>query len=84
MLEDGSYDAFVVDAVEEVADDRAQGADAPEGPALRLELTILSGPHKGEVVAMRTAGLGLGELDALGMPATLTVVDGRPLLVIDR
>lgn len=77
MLEDGTYDAFVVDAE---ADPSA--TDGP--PALHLELTILAGPHKGEVVSMRAAGLGVSEVDALGMPATLTVADGRPSLVLDQ
>lgn len=77
MLEDGIYDAFIVDAVTE------PGA-AGEPTALRLELTILAGPHKGEVVGMRAVGLGVDELDALGMPATLTVRDGAPTVVVDR
>lgn len=71
MLDDGTYDVFVVDAE----------ATAPDG--LRLELTILAGPHKGEVVSMQTAGLGVDEVDALGMPGTLTVRDGRPAIVLE-
>jgi hypothetical protein len=77
MLDDGTYDVFVVDA-EEVP-------TAPGEPAtLRLDLTILAGPHKGEVVTTQAAGLGIEELDALGMPGTLTVREGRPSVVIDR
>jgi len=72
MLEDGTYDAFVVDA-EDVG-----------GGVLRLDLTVLTGPHKGEVVSLRAAGLGVDELDALGTPATLTVLDGEPAVVLDR
>lgn len=43
MLEDGTYDAVVV--------------DAEEGPAphsTRVELAIAAGPHKGELVAIVT------------------------------
>lgn len=77
MLEDGTYDAFVVDAATEPA-------IPGEATALRLDLTILMGPHKGEVVSMRAVGLDIDELDALGMPATLTVRDGEPTVVVDR
>jgi hypothetical protein len=72
MLPDGAYDVFVVDAE----------AGGPAG-ALRLDLTILAGEHKGDVVSMQAAGLAIDELDALGMPGTLTVVDGEPTLVLE-
>jgi hypothetical protein len=71
VLDDGVYDAFVVDAT-------------ADGRALRLDLTILAGPHKGEVVSMRAEELGVDELDCLGLPATLTVTDGAPSIVLDR
>lgn len=71
MLEDGTFDAIVVDAT-------------ATGDELRLDLTILAGAHKGEVVSMRAVGLGVDEVDALGMPATLTVRDGEPSVVLDR
>ncbi len=71
MLEDGSYDVFVVDA-------RALGPDD-----LQLDLTILGGPHKGEVVTMRATGLDLTEIDAIGMPGTLTVSGGDPSVVLE-
>ena len=67
MLPDGTYDVFVVDAE----------AGEPAG-ALLLELTILAGDHKGEVVSMRADGLGVDELGALGTPGTLTVEAGEP------
>ncbi len=73
MLADGVYDALVVDA-----------ARCGEATALLLELTIVSGAHKGAVVSVRAEGLGIDELDALGMPATLTVVGGEPTVVVDR
>lgn len=66
VLEDGTYDALVVDATP--ADDGS----------CRVELTILAGPHKGEVVTVRRAGLADRALDLLGIPATLTVSDGAP------
>ncbi|MEO7573108.1 MAG: hypothetical protein ABIX10_11810 [Acidimicrobiales bacterium] len=72
MLPDGTFDVFVVDAA----------TDGRDG-ALRLELTILSGEHKGELVPMRVMGLGLDELDALGMPGTLTVQGGDPSLALE-
>jgi hypothetical protein len=74
MLADGSYDVIVVDA-----------STIPDGPdELRLDLTILAGEHKGEVVPMRASGLGVDEVDVLGVPGTLTVLDGAPSIVLDR
>jgi len=32
---------------------------------------------------MQAEGLGVDELDALGTPGTLTVVDGQPRLVLE-
>ena len=71
MLEDGEYDGIVVDA--EV-----------EGDAVRLEVTVLAGPHKGEVVAVQAVGLELDPLDALGMPVTMVVADGAPRVTFDQ
>ena len=70
MLEDGTYDAFIVDVT-------------PVGDALHLDLTILAGAHKGEVVSVTAVGLEVDELEALGMPATITVTDGEPAVAID-
>lgn len=72
MLPDGTYDVFVVDAEAEGPGDR-----------LRLDLTILAGEQRGEVVSMRADGLGVNELDALGTPGTLTVAGGEPSLVLE-
>lgn len=72
MLPDGTYDVFVVDVEAEGPGDR-----------LRLDLTILAGDQKGEVVSMRADGLGVSELDALGTPGTLTVAGGEPSLVLE-
>ena len=72
MLPDGTYDVFVVDA-------------AAAGPtALRLDVTILAGDQKGEVVSVRAEGLEVDELDALGLPGTLTVAGGEPSLVLEH
>ncbi len=73
MLPDGAYDVFVVDA-----------STDGDGGALGLDLTILAGAHKGELVSMRADGLGVDELDALGLPGTLTVLGGQPSLVLDH
>jgi hypothetical protein len=72
MLPDGTYDVFVVDA-----------ETIGPGDRLRLDLTILAGGQKGDVVSMQAEGLGVDELDALGTPGTLTVADGEPTLVLE-
>ena len=72
MLPDGTYDVFVVDAE----------ATGP-GDRLHLDLTILAGEHKGEIVSMQADGLGVDELDALGRPGTLVVEAGRPSLTLE-
>lgn len=71
MLEDGTYDVIVVDAER-------------EGGTVRLELTILSGPHKGEVVSTLASGSAIDVIDALGVPGTLTVQRGEPSVVLDQ
>lgn len=72
MLPDGTYDVFVVDA--------ARGGPS----ALLLEVTILAGDQKGEVVSVRAEGLEIDELDALGLPGTLTVAGGEPSLLLEQ
>jgi hypothetical protein len=72
VLDDGTYDALVVDA-----------ADA-EGGGVSIELTIVSGPAKGEVVAVIGHGLRGDPLDLLGVPGTLTVAGGTPSLRLER
>lgn len=73
MIPDGTYDVFVVDATPEPGD--------PQG--WHLELTILAGEHKSEVVAVRASGLRGSELDLIGMPGTLTVQNGEPHFRVD-
>jgi len=70
MLEDGIYDVIVVDAEH-------------DGDRVRLELTILDGPHKGEVVSTLATGSAIDVIDALGLPGTLTVRGGEPSVMLD-
>lgn len=74
VLADGTYDAFVIDAEEIGPGDQG---------AVRVELTITSGEHKGDVVAVR-GHFGRGSaIDLLGMPAILVVAEGVPRLELD-
>jgi len=74
-LADGTYDVFIVDAREDALDDGTE--------VMHLELTITSGAQKGEVVPLTATGLGRSDIDLLGMPATLTVTEGAPVIVVD-
>jgi hypothetical protein len=65
-LPDGTYDAMVVDAQEQ------------EDGSVAVDLTIIAGPSKGDVVTLRASALDSDPLDLLGIPATITVADGRP------
>ncbi len=47
------------------------------------ELTLVSGEHKGEVVRVASSAALADPTDAIGMPATLTVEDGRPRVRLD-
>jgi hypothetical protein len=71
VLDDGVYDGIVVDA-------------EAEGDAVRVELAVLAGRHKGEVVVVQAAGLPGDPLDLLGTPVTLTVADGAPRVAFDQ
>ena len=67
---DGDYDAFVIDVVDE-----------PGGQ--RLDLTIVAGELKGQVVSV-SSETPVGDFaELVGMPATLTVRDGAPSVAID-
>jgi hypothetical protein len=70
-LADGRYDVLVVDAT------------ADEGEFV-IELTILAGEHKGEVVGLRAAGLDVDELELLGLPGTLDVENGVPRFAVEK
>lgn len=65
-LPDGTYDALVVDTSEH------------DDGSVSVELTIVAGPAKGEVVSLRATGLDGDPLDLLGVPATITVAEGSP------
>ena len=71
-LPDGTFDAVVVDAHE--------GADG----SVSVELTIVAGPAKGDVVTLRATGLAGDPLDLLGVPATITVTGGAPSVRFER
>ena len=71
QLPDGHYDVLVVDAT-------------IDGDEFVIELTILSGDHKGEVVGVRASGLHVDELELLGLPGTLDVENGVPRFAIDE
>lgn len=78
MLDDGTYDVIVVDA------DLLEGQALGGADVIRLDLTILAGEHKGEMVSMRATGLAVDEVTALGLPGTLTVRAGEPSVILDR
>jgi hypothetical protein len=65
-LPDGAYDALVVDAT------------GHDDGSVSVDLTIVAGAVKGEVVTLRAAGLTGDPLDLLGVPATITVTGGVP------
>jgi hypothetical protein len=71
VLEDGTYDAVVVDA-------------ADRDDATSLDLTILGGVHKGEVVTIEARGMDIDEVELLGMPGTLVVENGVPVFTVER
>lgn len=77
-LPDAAYDVFVVDAVVE----EDPGGDATRR-VVHLELTIIAGEHKGEVITVAARGLPGEDVELLGMPGTLTVTDGRPAFRVD-
>ena len=67
-LEDGAYDAFIIDA--QARDD-----------GVALSLTITSGEHRGDVINIVTSTFATRDaLSLLGLPCTL-VVDGDALYV---
>jgi hypothetical protein len=72
VLEDGTYDAIVVDA-----------DVGPEPGSLTVELAIAAGPRKGEVVALTVHDNGRDPLDLLAVPATIVVADGRTALTLE-
>jgi hypothetical protein len=76
LLPDGTYDVFVIDADE-------TGETNDDIPVLHLSLTILTGERKSEVVELVADHLRWSSIDLIGMPGTLVVTDGAPVLRID-
>ena len=70
MLDDGTYEVVVVDATDDAG-------------VVVLDLAVLTGPHKGDVVTVRAGGLDQDPLDLLAIPATLTVAGGEPSVRLD-
>ena len=71
-LADGSYEVLVVEVV-----------PAPSRAEMQLELALVTGAHKGDVVRVRAEGLRRDPVDLLGLPATLIVSEGEPELRFD-
>ena len=72
MLPDDTYDAFVIDARNE--------RDQHDNAVTRVELTITSGEHKGDVVAVRASHLARDPIELIGLPVSLVVADGIPVV----
>lgn len=70
-LDDGVYDAIVIDARED------------DGNVLRVDLALTSGAHKGDVITVAGDAFARDAIELLGLPATLRVVDGEPRLTLD-
>jgi hypothetical protein len=67
-LADGVYDAFVV------------WAETRDDGALALDLTITAGARKGDVVSVRATNAPRDAIDLVGLPCTLRVSAGQPLV----
>jgi hypothetical protein len=74
MLEDGTYDVFIVDANE----------DDDDVDVVHVTLTILDGAHKSDVIVLHARGLGRDSIELFGLPGTLAVRDGVPHLALDE
>ena len=73
VLEDGTYDAVIVDA-----DETEVGSGG-----LHVELTIVAGPDVGQVVSVRGRFEVVDPIELLGLPATIVVADGRPDVTVE-
>ena len=71
-MRDGSYDVFIVDA------------ETIDESTMRVEIAMVSGDDKGDVIAMRGPHLARDPIELLGLPGTLIVRDGVPRLEVDR
>jgi hypothetical protein len=68
---DGTYDAMVVDVREQ------------EDGSVAVDLTIIAGPAKGDVVTLRAPTLDGDPLELLGIPATIVVSGGEPAVTLE-
>jgi hypothetical protein len=73
MLEDGTYDVFIVDANED-----------DDVDVVHVTLTILDGAHKSDVIVLHARGLARDSIELFGLPGTLVVRDGVPHLALDE
>ena len=73
MLDDGTYDVFIVDANDDERDD----------DVVHVTLTVISGEHKSDVVTLHARGLQRDSATLIGLPGTLVVRDGVPHLDIE-
>lgn len=85
VLADGTYEVIVVDAadVEDADVESADVEDADVGTTVRLELAIVTGPSKGDVVVVRAEHLPVSAVEALGLPGRLVVTDRQPEVVLE-
>lgn len=70
-MPDGRYDVFIVDA------------ETIDESTMRVEIAMVSGDDKGDVIALRGPHLARDPIDLLGLPGTLVVRDGVPRLEVD-
>jgi hypothetical protein len=67
-LDDGVYDAFVV------------WAETRDDGSIALDLTITTGVRKGDVASVRATNAPRDAIDLVGMPCTLRVRAGQPVV----
>jgi hypothetical protein len=67
-LADGVYDAFVV------------WAETRDDGTIALDLTITTGASKGDVVSVRATSAPRDAIGLVGVPCTLNVRDGAPVV----
>jgi hypothetical protein len=75
-LPDGRYEVIVLDV-----EDDPTAVDPPDDRP--VQVTILTGEHKGEVVDLVAHGLVGDPLDLLAAPGVLHVEHGTPRLTLD-
>ena len=71
-MADGTYDVFIVDA------------ETIDETTMRVEIAMVSGDDKGDVIAMLGPHLARDPIELLGLPGTLIVRDGVPRLEVER